>query len=96
MPAWIDLAPGSDFLRRLTASPLPPSIPHTMLFSHAGSSAFVPGASDGVVALSSQLDVGVQRAAARVVGLPETHVGILSSAVAGELLNEALESAFPR
>lgn len=96
MPAWLDLAPGSDFLRRLTASPLPPAISHTMLFSHAGSSAFVSGASDGVVALSSQLDVGVQRAARRVVGLPETHVGILSSAVAGELLNEALEAAFPR
>jgi hypothetical protein len=87
------MAPGSLFLRTLHAEPLPPAIPHHLLFSYGGRSRLSSGPNDGVVSLASQLDPRVQHAAIKVYGFDESHTGILSSGAALTLVNNLLAEA---
>ena len=76
VPSWIDIAPGSNFLRDLERRGLPPGLHHVLLFSYGGGSSLGDKA-DGTVALTSQLDPGFQLRAERVIGFDETHGTIL-------------------
>lgn len=93
MPMWRSMASNSPFLADLFAHPLPCA--HYLLFSYRGRS-FMLGdaASDGVVAVSSELPVPVQEQARKVYGFNYSHVGILSAPEVSELVNALLvESA---
>ena len=71
--AWLDLAPGSDFLRGLYETPLQHTPSH-LLFGYAGGKG-----SDGAVTLRSMLRPAAQAEAVRVAGFNETHISILES-----------------
>lgn len=89
VPAWRDVATGSEFLKNLARQPLPPSMPFYLFFTYRDPSTFRLGeSSDGVVPLRSQLEPGVQAIATKVLGFDETHNDILNS--------EAVRTAFLR
>lgn len=73
VPAWRDLATGSEFLQDLHAWTWPRQIPYHLVFSYQ------PGNDDdGVVALESQIPLKLQSEAVRLYGFRNTHVGTLS------------------
>lgn len=88
VPAWRDVVPGSPFIERVLGTPLPPDLRVCLFFGFGGRkiSRFVPGASDGVVTVASQLEPRAQAAAIRIFGYDDTHRGILDDpAVATEV-----------
>jgi pimeloyl-ACP methyl ester carboxylesterase len=89
-PSWYDMAPGSPFVRALLDPPLPPAIPHDLLFSYAGGARRMREANDGTVTVASQLDMRMQSRARRVLGFNETHTSILENIEVSALLNEEL------
>jgi pimeloyl-ACP methyl ester carboxylesterase len=78
VPAWIDMAPESDYLRSLR-QPLPPGIAYHLMFGFGGGrSPLIGEASDGVVTVASQLAPFAQGEATRVWGYDLDHMAILS------------------
>jgi pimeloyl-ACP methyl ester carboxylesterase len=92
--SWYGLAPGSDFLdglfysdvpKRQARRRLPAHMAYHMMFGFHGRDA-----SDGVVALSSQLRPEAQEEARSLRGFDETHTGILRSPATSARLNAIL------
>ena len=91
VPSWIDLAPGSDFLRSLE-TPLPKSVPFYLLFSYGNNDgdrhfwnlarwfglASLAGSNDGAVTLSSQLAPYAQENATQMFGFDVDHASIVA------------------
>ena len=72
VPAWRDVASGSDFIAELNAWHWPKNIPYHLVFS------FETGeGDDGVVALESQIPHRLQSEAERIYGYNAQHTGIL-------------------
>ena len=92
VPSWHDMAPGSPFLSSLVR-PLPPECSHYLFFSYQGSTPFIREASDGVVAVASELHLPIQRRAKRMLGFSEDHVSILRSSEVSTELNGILAEA---
>jgi pimeloyl-ACP methyl ester carboxylesterase len=93
VPAWRDVAAGSEFLKRLHSTPLPRGLPFYVLFAWGTKDKDGPSpAGDGVVPVRSQLDMHVQENATRILGFEETHVGILNSADARRTVMSALDA----
>ncbi len=83
VPAWRDIATGSDFLIYLGQKPFPKKLPFHLFFTYQDQSRVKMGDSgDGVVTLKSQLPPSLQSAATRIYGFNETHEGILTSEAA--------------
>jgi pimeloyl-ACP methyl ester carboxylesterase len=91
--SWYALAPGSEYLDglfyedpalRTKRRRLPDAIAYHMLFGFKG------GASDGVVAIGSQLRAEAQEEARTLRGYDETHTGILDSAAVAAHVNALL------
>jgi pimeloyl-ACP methyl ester carboxylesterase len=91
VPSWKDVVPDSPFLQATLARPLASDTAHLLAFGYKGRGLTIGAAGDKTVTLASQLDLGVQLGAARVVGVDEDHVSILSSAVVSQLVNEFIE-----
>jgi pimeloyl-ACP methyl ester carboxylesterase len=80
VPAWHDVATQSEFLQALSKRPFPNKLPFYLYFSYKAESALTQREnSDGVITLRSQLEPFAQKSATRLVGINETHVGILQS-----------------
>jgi pimeloyl-ACP methyl ester carboxylesterase len=78
VPSWIDLAPGSKFLRTL---PQPaPKVPFYLFFGVGGRVSRYDENNDGVVTVESQLVRWAQDQATQLVGFSESHMGVLQSA----------------
>jgi pimeloyl-ACP methyl ester carboxylesterase len=78
VPSWLDLEPGSAFLKTLER-PLPARIPFYLLFSfRRGNNLLLPMSSDSVVPVESQLPMWAQRDAVRSWGFDCEHMGILT------------------
>jgi hypothetical protein len=90
VPSWYDMGPGSDFLKGVFKTNLPPECRYYLLFGYEGGSALVGGVNDGVVAVSSELAAEAQEQAAKVYGFPESHVSILRSKDVADRLNRIL------
>ena len=90
VPAWNDMAPGSEFLRGLFATKLPEECRYYLLFGFEGGSMLLDGVNDGVVAVASELAPVAQEEAVKIYGFPESHMGILRSKDASERLNRIL------
>jgi pimeloyl-ACP methyl ester carboxylesterase len=75
VPAWYDMAEGSEFQKNIIANAIP-AVPHYMFFSYGKGSDV---GDDGTVALTSQLDLTMQRRATEVIGFSETHMGIVTN-----------------
>lgn len=88
LPAWVDLAPQSEFLRKLHESNLPDGTEFALFFGYRGGlSSIVTGSSDRTVTLRSMLDERAQTEASTIRGFDEDHDSILrSEAVASRLL----------
>ncbi len=97
VPAWRDIAAGSDFLQSLLNKPYPRQLPFHLYFSYLDTSKFKLGeSSDGSVSLRSQLLPSLQTAAARVIGFNDTHEGILNSKAARESFLKLLDTVSPK
>jgi pimeloyl-ACP methyl ester carboxylesterase len=78
VPSWIDVAPESDFLKKIYATPLAPGTLHLLIYgSKEGGPFWLKGANDGVVTVESETDPRIKKNAAKVVYLPFGHVDIL-------------------
>jgi pimeloyl-ACP methyl ester carboxylesterase len=99
VPAWVDMVPDSDYLRdlfytdaatRRNHRALPEGLSHHLLFAYKQAGISLGGASDGTVAVSSQLHWQAQRDAAKLYGFNDTHMGVLESAPVSNLINDLL------
>jgi len=79
VPSWVDLAPGSIYLKRLER-PLP--MPFHLFFGVGERGSRLDANNDGVVAVASELAPFAQRQAVRLWGFDAGHMGILRSAEA--------------
>jgi len=96
VPAWRDIATGSDFLGALSQKPFPKKLPFHLFFTYQDQARIKLGESgDGVVTLKSQLLPSVQSAATKIYGLNETHEGVLTSETARNEFNRLLEGSAP-
>lgn len=79
VPAWIDMAPGSDFLTNLK-QPLPEDLPFYLLFSfRRGGRSIMGGSHDTVVSVMSQIPLWAQEEAVRIRGYDEDHESVLAA-----------------
>ena len=97
--AWDDMVPNSDYLRELFYAgdmttrnhrALPKGISHHLLFAYKQAGVSLGGASDGTVAVPSQLHWHAQREAAKLFGFNDTHMGVPQSAPVSNLVNDLL------
>jgi hypothetical protein len=89
--SWIDLAPGSEYLRTLYTEPLPDETEYHLLFAYKDS-----GASDGTVGLPSQIRDEAQAESTLMRGFEATHVGALRSDAVITHVNAALDACRSR
>ena len=85
LPAWIDLAPGSPFVRTMFDTPLGPAVSWYLLFGYAGGDG-----TDGAVSLKSMLRPVAQAQANDVLAFAESHRSILRSPESVRAVNERL------
>jgi pimeloyl-ACP methyl ester carboxylesterase len=96
VPAWRDIATGSDFLRYLGQRTFPKELPFHLFFTYQDQARLKLGESgDGVVTLKSQLPPALQSAAARIYGFNETHESVLTSEAARNEFNRLLVQFAP-
>jgi len=92
IPVWLDVRSQSDFVQALTGKPIPGQLPFYLFFSYkTPSTVKQPENSDGAVSIRSQLELGLQTSATRVVGFNETHMGILNSEPARAIFLKTLD-----
>lgn len=89
-PVWRDLAPGSQYLQSLFATPLPAHVSQWLLVSYSGNSRLLEQPNDGVVPLASELRAAAQDEAQHLFLLAEDHTSILASPRSQELIQRAL------
>ncbi|MCK5477347.1 MAG: hypothetical protein KAI44_00370, partial [Methylococcales bacterium] len=73
LPAWHDIATGSEFIKRLNDCRWPEEIPYHLIFSYQ-----TGNSGDGVVSLQSQIPMQLQTETTRLYGLNNSHVGTLN------------------
>jgi uncharacterized protein (DUF2141 family) len=84
--SWLDIIPGSTFLKEVDDWSWPSSIPYYLIFS------FGQGNSDGVVPLPQQLPLKPQQEAVHVYGFNDSHVGTLHNPSFIQTFRSILES----
>ena len=86
VPAWRDVATGSDYIQRVHDWAWPKEIPYYLYFS------YLPGESgDGVVPLVSQLSQSLQKEAVKIYGYQAGHASILRNKEFIQALNDVLD-----
>jgi pimeloyl-ACP methyl ester carboxylesterase len=96
VPSWRDIGAPSAFLTDLISKPFPTKLPFYLFFSYNDSSKFNLGeSSDGSVSLRSQLIPAMQAKATRVIGVNETHIGILNSETTRDSFFRLLDTVSP-
>jgi pimeloyl-ACP methyl ester carboxylesterase len=96
VPSWRDIGAPSAFLADLISRPFPTKLPFYLYFSYHDSSKFNLGeSSDGSVSLRSQLIPAIQAKATRVIGVNETHIGILNSETTRDSFFRLLDTVSP-
>jgi pimeloyl-ACP methyl ester carboxylesterase len=96
VPAWRDIATGSDFIQDLTRRSITSKLPFYLFFAYHDASTIKNAKnSDGAVTIHSQLNPAIQSAAAKVLGFNETHTGILNSEAARQSFHQLLDSVVP-
>ena len=95
VPAWIDMAPGSDFLENLDR-PLPGDLPYYILFTfRRGGRSLMAGSHDTVVSVMSQIPLWAQDEAVRIRGYDEDHESVLVAEETTAELNRILDEVTP-
>ncbi len=79
VPSWIDMQTDSEFQRAIFDRPLPAATAHYLLYAQTDPAQPSERATDGTIAVSSQLHADAVRDAREVVGFTESHTSVLSS-----------------
>jgi len=91
VPSWIDMAPGSDFLKRLWSQKLPSPTRHWLLFGYdTRRLPWLTLNNDQVINVNSSLYVPAQDESVRVFGMERSHEGILASPQTAVRMNQFL------
>lgn len=91
VPSWVDIAPGSGYLKTLWGTPLPPETTHYLLYGYDTQRLpWLSHDNDGVIDESSALYPPAQAEAVRVFGIHADHVGILRDPLGLAKVNEFL------
>ncbi len=99
---WNDMTPNSVYLNELffvehsgtrVHRPLPAGIQHHLLFGFKRDGTGMGECTDSTVTVASQLHAGAQGDASRLYGFDETHMGILDSVEASDVVNRLLDEA---
>ncbi|WP_419662263.1 esterase/lipase family protein [Desulfosarcina variabilis] len=93
IPSWHDVAPDSEFIRKIFGQSLSPDVAFHLFFSHKGNCSMFMENNDGTVELDSELDYRAQADAVRIYGFNEDHGSILSSLKTIERYREVLKAA---
>ena len=93
IPSWHDVAPDSEFIRKIYSQSLLTDVPFHLFFSHKGNCSLFMENNDGTVELDSELDYRAQADAVRIYGFNEDHGSILSSQETIERYREVLKAA---
>lgn len=90
LPSWRDVNPQGRFIQDLFRTPLPPAVPHLLIYAfHNPDTLKLSANSDGVVPLASQLRPEAQAQSRQQFGFDDSHTGILEdSAMIGYLLGQ--------
>jgi len=92
IPSWRDIAPDSDFMKKLYRRELPVDLEYHLLYAYGNASVVkLRENSDGVVPLSSQLCNEAQDEATAQFGFNDTHTGILSNPDAVQRIIKIIE-----
>jgi len=79
VPSWLDVAPDSNFLTTIYATPLPSGTEFYLVYgSTEGGPFWIKGQNDGVVTVESETDSRIRREASSVTHLGYGHVEILN------------------
>ncbi len=93
VPSWIDMAPGSDFLKAMWSQKLPYPTRHWLLFGYdTKQMPWLTLNNDQVVDLQSALYPPAQNESVKVFGIAKSHEGILSSPETAKKMNEFLSA----
>ncbi|WP_051080819.1 esterase/lipase family protein [Thioalkalivibrio thiocyanoxidans] len=93
IPVWRDMAPGSEYQRRLFESELSGETELHLLFGFRRPDGGGRAGTDGVLTLSTMLHPPIQGMASSVYGVDATHAGILAHPLALERVQMLLEPA---
>jgi len=88
---WEDMAPGSDYLTDIFASPLPAKTAHHLLFTFNRNATSFGASDDQAVTVASELRPAAQEGATRLYGFDDTHTGISRNADVSALVNKLLD-----
>lgn len=78
VPSWLDVAPGSDFLKTMYATPLPTGTTHDLIYGSIKDGPFyLKEENDGVVTVTSETDPRIMKATRSFRHLLHDHVEIL-------------------
>jgi pimeloyl-ACP methyl ester carboxylesterase len=95
-PVWWAMAPGSQYLNKLSELDLSAGPDHHLLFSYARERGGESHGDDGVVSVKSQLAPPMQRQTRGVYGIDDTHVGIMSNPCTLSILAAILQDGRQR
>ncbi len=93
LPSWIDMRPGSDFMKRLFDRRMPEWINHHLFFGYRGGINLLRPNNDGALLLSSLLDPRAQQETRTLAGFDEDHLSILVSPDVFNKISEILREA---
>lgn len=91
VPSWLDVAPNSDYLLKLYATPLPEGTTHDLLYgSIEGGPFWMKEKNDGVVTVESETDLRIKRSTTSFQHLIYEHVEILKQPAVVERVEQLL------
>jgi pimeloyl-ACP methyl ester carboxylesterase len=79
IPSWVDMQPDGEFIQSLFSRKLPESVEYYMFSGHLGGGNPFKSNNDGIIALSSVLDLRPQSEAKMNYVFNEDHLSIISS-----------------
>jgi len=88
IPSWRDIAPESDFLKKIHTWHWPPKLAYHLVFSYMQGEG-----NDGVVDLESQIPLKLQSEAVKVYGFNANHAGILKNKIFNNWFNQLLTNS---
>jgi len=79
IPSWVDMQIDSEFQRAIFARPLPAATGHYLLYAQTDPAQPFDRATDGTIAVASQLHADAVRDAREVIGFTGSHTSVLNS-----------------
>ena len=91
IPAWYDVAAGSEFLEDIYSRPFPEGVHFHLLFGTKGKCSLMMENNDGTLEIASEIEYRAQDEAASIHAIDEDHVSILDSERTMEILSRLFQ-----